>query len=133
MSDQIAGLKPEPVWRYFAEIARIPRCSKNEAAMTKYILDNAKRLGLSAKTDKFGNVVVKKPALEGRGHVRSIALQGHLDMVCEKNKDKVHDFSKDPIEIVRKDNVLMANGTTLGADNGIAVDTNLAIMEDRSL
>ena len=133
MSDQIAGLKPEPVWRYFAEIARIPRCSKNEAAMTKYILDNAKRLGLSAKTDEFGNVVVKKPASEGRGHARSIALQGHLDMVCEKNKDKVHDFSKDPIEIVRKDNVLMANGTTLGADNGIAVATNLAIMEDRSL
>jgi dipeptidase D len=73
-----------------------------------------------------------KPASR-REKVASIALQGHLDMVCEKNNDTIHDFSKDPIELVRKDNVLMANGTTLGADNGIAVATNLAIMEDRSL
>ncbi len=96
-------------------------------------METAKRLGLSAKQDKLGNVAVKKPASPGREHVRSIALQGHLDMVCEKNADTVHDFTKDPIEIVRKGNTLMANGTTLGGDNGIAVATNLAIMEDRSL
>jgi len=133
MSPALEGLKPELVWKYFGEIARIPRGSKNEAAIAKYVMETAKRLGLSAKQDKFGNVVVKKPASPGREHVRSIALQGHLDMVCEKNADKVHDFTKDPIEIVRKGDVLMANGTTLGADNGIAVATNLAIMEDRSL
>jgi dipeptidase D len=133
MSNPIEGLKPELVWKYFAEIARIPRCSKHEAAMTKYVMNTAKKLGLEAKTDKFGNVVVRKPASPGREQLRRVALQGHLDMVCEKNKEKVHDFSKDPIELVRKDNVLMANGTTLGADNGIAVATNLAIMEDRSL
>ncbi len=133
MSNPVEGLKPELVWKYFAEIAAIPRCSKSEAAISKHILDTAKRLGLQAKMDKVGNVVVKKPASPGKERVKSIALQGHLDMVCEKNKDKVHDFSKDPIEIVRKGNVLMANGTTLGADNGIAVATNLAIMEDRSL
>ncbi len=133
MSNAIEGLKPELVWKYFAEIARIPRCSKHEAAMTKYVVDTAKKLGLEAKSDKFGNVVVKKPASAGHEGARSVALQGHLDMVCEKNKDNVHDFSKDPIELVRKGNVLMANGTTLGADNGIAVATNLAIMEDRSL
>jgi len=69
----------------------------------------------------------------GRERVRTVVLQGHLDMVCEKNKEKVHDFTKDPIELVRKGNFLMANGTTLGADNGIAVATNLAIMEDKSL
>jgi dipeptidase D len=96
-------------------------------------LDTANHLGLRAKADSFGNVVVKKPASPGREHVRSVALQGHLDMVCEKNKDKIHDFLKDPIELVRKDNFLMADGTTLGADNGIAVATNLAIMEDHSL
>lgn len=101
--------------------------------MTKYLLDTASRLGLQTKSDRFGNVVVKKPASPGRGHVRMICLQGHTDMVPEKNKDKVHDFMKDPIELVRKGNVLMANGTTLGADNGIAVATNLAIMEDKSL
>ena len=133
MSNAIEGLKPELVWKYFAEIARIPRCSKHEAAMTKYVMDTAKKLGLEAKTDKFGNVVVRKPASAGHQQAPSVALQGHLDMVCEKNKDKVHDFSKDPIELVRKGNVLMANGTTLGADNGIAVATNLAIMEDKSL
>ncbi len=133
MSNAIEGLKPELLWKYFAEIARIPRCSKHEAGMTKYVLETAKRLGLQAKADTFGNVLVRKPASSGKAQVRSVCLQGHLDMVCEKNKDKVHDFSKDPIEIVRKGNVLMANGTTLGADNGIAVATNLAIMEDTSL
>ena len=133
MSNAIEGLKPELVWKYFAEIARVPRCSKHEEKMTKYILDTAKKLGLEAKADKFGNVVARKPASAGREKVRSIALQGHLDMVCEKNKETVHDFSKDPIELVRKGNLMMANGTTLGADNGIAVATNLAIMEDRTL
>jgi dipeptidase D len=133
MSSAIEGLKPELVWKYFAEISRIPRCSKNEAAMTRYVLNRAKKLGLQAKADAFGNVVVRKPASPGRGHVPPIVLQGHLDMVCEKNKDKVHDFTKDPIELVRKGNLMTADGTTLGADNGIAVATNLAIMEDRSL
>jgi dipeptidase D len=133
MPNPIEGLKPELVWKYFAEIAKIPRCSKNEAAMTKYVAETAKRFGLPARTDKFGNVVVKKPGSPGKERAPGIALQGHLDMVCEKNKDKVHNFSKDPIEIVRKGNVLMANGTTLGADNAIAVATNFAIMEDRSL
>ena len=133
MANALEGLKPGLVWKYFGEIARIPRCSKNEAAISSYVAETAKRLGLQAMTDKYGNVVVKKPASPGREHARSICLQGHLDMVGEKNKDKKHDFAKDPIEIVRKGNVLMANGTTLGADNGIAVATNLAIMEDRSL
>lgn len=129
----IEGLKPELVWKYFAEISRIPRGSKNEAAATKYVLETAKKLGLQAKSDKLGNVVVRKPASAGRENVRSVALQGHLDMVCEKNKDTVHNFLKDPIELVRKGNVLMANGTTLGADNGIAVAASLALAEDRSI
>jgi dipeptidase D len=133
MSAAIEGLKPELVWKYFAEISRIPRGSKNEAAATKYVLDTAKKLGLQAKSDKLGNVVVRKPASVNHENVRSVVLQGHLDMVCEKNKETVHDFLKDPIELVRKGNVLMANGTTLGADNGIAVATCLAIMEDKSL
>jgi dipeptidase D len=133
MSSAIDGLKPQLVWKYFAEISRIPRGSKNEAAISKYIMDTAKKLGLAAKQDRFMNVVVKKPASSGKQNVKSICLQGHLDMVCEKNADKKHDFMKDPIELVRKGNLLMANGTTLGADNGIAVATNLAIMEDKSL
>ncbi len=133
MNSAIDGLKPELVWKYFAEIARIPRCSKHEKAMSEYVIDTAKRLGLQARQDKMGNVVVRKSAYPGYDRVRSVALQGHLDMVCEKNEGKVHDFSSDPIELVRKGNLLMADGTTLGADNGIAVATNLAIMEDKAI
>ncbi|KAB2924900.1 MAG: aminoacyl-histidine dipeptidase [Bacteroidetes bacterium] len=133
MSEAITGLQPALVWKYFAEISRIPRPSKHEKRISDYIMETAKKLGLEAKRDKFLNVVVKKPASAGREHVPMLCLQGHVDMVPEKNKEKVHDFLKDPIELVRSGNFLMANGTTLGADNGIAVATNLAIMEDRTL
>jgi len=133
LPNAIEGLEPQSVWKYFAEISRIPRGSKNEAAISKYIYETAGKLGLQAKQDPLGNVVVKKPASPGKQNVRPICLQGHLDMVCEKNADKAHDFTKDPIELVRKGDTLMANGTTLGADNGIAVAINLALMEDRSI
>jgi dipeptidase D len=133
MSSAIVGLEPEAIWRYFAEISRIPRCSKNEKRIAEYVLAKAGELGLEAQQDRHLNVVVRKPASPGREGAPSVCLQGHLDMVCEKNKDVDHDFETDPIELVRKGNVLMANGTTLGADNGIAVATNLAIMEDASL
>ncbi|MBI2428754.1 MAG: aminoacyl-histidine dipeptidase [Ignavibacteriales bacterium] len=133
MSEAIKGLAPALVWKYFAEISRIPRPSKHEKQITDYIMETAKKLGLEAKRDKYLNVVVKKPASPGRERVPSLCLQGHVDMVPEKNKEKVHDFLKDPIELVRNGNMLMANGTTLGADNGIAVATYLAIMEDKSL
>ena len=133
MSRAIEGLTPPLVWKYFAEIAAIPRGSKNEAAIAKYVMDTAKRLGLTAKQDKAGSVLVKKPASPGREQAPSVALQGHLDMVCEKEPTKQHDFTKDPIELQRKDGSITANGTTLGADNGIAVATCLAIMEDKSL
>jgi dipeptidase D len=133
MTTAIQGLTPVRVWDYFAEIAKVPRCSKHEEKIRQYILGVAQRLGLDARVDGVGNVVVTKPASAGQARARSIALQGHLDMVCEKNKDKVHDFSKDPIELVRKGDYMMANGTTLGGDNGIAVATCLAIMEDKSL
>jgi dipeptidase D len=133
MSSAVTGLKPEALWRYFAEINQIPRCSKNETRISQYIVDVAGKLGLEAQRDKFMNVVVRKPASPGREGAPSVCLQGHLDMVCEKNKNVVHDFDKDPIEMVRRGNVLMANGTTLGADNGVAVATHLAIMEDKSL
>jgi dipeptidase D len=133
MSQAIEGLKPELLWKYFAAISKIPRGSKNEVAVAKYVVETARKLGLEAAQDAVGNVLVRKPASPGRETVPSVCLQGHLDMVCEKNADKVHNFLRDPIELVRKGNTLMANGTTLGADNGVAVATNLAIMEDKSL
>ncbi|HBG04526.1 MAG: aminoacyl-histidine dipeptidase [Geobacteraceae bacterium GWC2_58_44] len=133
MSEAIDGLKPELFWRCFSEIARIPRPSGHEERIGRFVLDRANELGLVASQDACGNIVVKKPASPGREAARSICLQSHLDMVCEKNADKVHDFLNDPIELVRKGDVLTANGTTLGADNGVGVATGLAIMEDRSL
>jgi dipeptidase D len=129
----IDGLKPALVWNYFAEISRIPRGSKNEAAVARYVLETAKSLGLASLQDRAGNVVVRKPATAGRERTPSVCLQGHLDMVCEKNADTKHDFMNDPIELVRSGNMMTANGTTLGADNGIAVATNLAIMADTSI
>ncbi|RPJ58048.1 MAG: aminoacyl-histidine dipeptidase [Acidobacteria bacterium] len=133
MSDALKGLQPPSVWKYFGEIARIPRCSKSEEQIARYVVETAQKLGLEAKQDSAGNVLVRKPASPGREGVKTVVLQGHLDMVCEKNAGTVHDFTKDPIRLVRKGEVLMADGTTLGADNGIAVATNLAIMEDRDL
>jgi len=133
MSAALNGLEPQLVWKYFGEIAGIPRGSGNEKQIAAYVMGVAKGLGLEAKQDKFGNVVIRKPAAAGREQAPMICLQGHLDMVNEKNKDKTHNFLKDPIELVRKGNVLMANGTTLGADNGIAVAAGLAIMADKSI
>ncbi len=133
MPSAIDGLKPQLVWKYFAEIAKVPRPSKHEEQIIKYTLDTAKKLGLSAKKDKWGNVVIQKPASAGREKLPSLCLQGHLDMVCEMNAGKKHDFMKDPLTLIRKGNMIMADGTTLGADNGIAVATMLAIAEDKSL
>ncbi len=133
MANAIDGLKPALVWKYFAEISLIPRGSKNEAAIAKYLVATAKKLGLDAVQDAAGNVVARKHASAGREKAAGVCLQGHMDMVCEKNKDTVHDFLKDPLTLVRKGNFMMASGTTLGADNGIAVATCLAIMEDKTL
>ena len=110
MSSAIEGLEPRLVWKYFGEISRIPRCSKHEGKIIRYIQDTARGLGLESRTDASGSVVVKKPASAGKDHVPMLALQGHLDMVCEKNKDTVHDFSKDPITIVREGPFLKAQG-----------------------
>jgi dipeptidase D len=133
MTKAIAGLEPARVWHYFAEIAQVPRCSKHEERIREYVLKTAKGLGLQARVDGVGNVAIRKPASGGHERAPSVALQGHLDMVCEKNKDKVHDFSKDAIELVRNGDWMTANGTTLGADNGIAVASILAVLEDKSL
>jgi dipeptidase D len=133
MANATDGLTPPLVWKYFAEISAIPRGSKNEAAIARYVLQTAGRLGLEARQDKAGSVVVRKPASPGLEQKPSVCLQGHLDMVCEKTPESTHDFLEDPIELRRVDGYVMANGTTLGADNGIAVAASLAIMEDRTL
>jgi len=129
----IENLKPEFVWKQFDEIRKIPRCSKHEEKIREYILDFAKKHGLETKIDKVGNVVVIKPASEGMEQKPTVVLQGHMDMVCEKNNDVEHDFSKDPIKLKKEGDILTADGTTLGADDGIGVATALAVLEDPSL
>uniref|UniRef100_A0A832MNY0 Cytosol non-specific dipeptidase n=1 Tax=Eiseniibacteriota bacterium TaxID=2212470 RepID=A0A832MNY0_UNCEI len=133
MSDAIRGLEPGLVWKYFAELSAHPRCSKHEEQVAAWVMSVARGLGLEAVRDRAGNVIARKPASPGHEGAPSVCLQGHLDMVCEKRPDVRHDFAKDPIRLVRQGDWLMADGTTLGADNGIAVATSLAIMADRSL
>jgi len=133
MSNAIDGLKPAGLWMYFAELAKIPRPSKHEAAAAAFVVNTARKLGLEWAQDPAGTVVVRKPASKGFESRPMVCLQGHLDMVPEKRPDKKHDFLKDPITLVRKGNMMMADGTTLGADNGVAVATSLAIMADNSL
>ncbi|WP_224983382.1 aminoacyl-histidine dipeptidase [Geomonas agri] len=133
MTDAIRGLEPQIFWNCFAAIAAIPRPSGHEERIGNYILERAGQLGLERAKDDSGNIVVKLPATPGKERVASICLQSHLDMVCEKNADKVHDFLNDPIELLRQGEVVTANGTTLGADNGIGVATALAIMEDQTV
>jgi len=133
MSNAIDGLKPAGLWKYFAELSKIPRPSKHEAEAAAFVVKTAKQLGLEFAQDPAGTVVVRKPASKGFESRPMVCLQGHLDMVPEKRPDKKHDFLKDPITLVRKGNTMMADGTTLGADNGVAVATSLAIMADASL
>lgn len=133
MPDPLAGLKPSLVWRYFGEILKIPHCSGNEAALGEYILGVAKGLNLPARRDKVGNVVVSKAATPGHEASPGVILQGHLDMVCEKNSDVVHDFGRDAIVPQVKGDWVYASGTTLGSDNGIGCAAALAVMADDSL
>jgi dipeptidase D len=125
--------EPKLLWKHFNEIRKIPRCSKHEELVRKYVLDFAKEQSLVINTDSAGNVVLSKPASTGFENKPILVLQGHLDMVCEKNSDKEFDFNSDPIELLIEDDWLTADGTSLGADNGIGIATTLAILEDNSL
>lgn len=129
----LAGLEPALLWKYFDKIRQIPRSSGKEEAIANYVISVAKQFKLEYEKDKTGNVLVRKPATPGHEKAKTIVLQSHLDMVCEKNSDKQFDFDKDPIQLKMEGEWLKADGTTLGADNGIGIATALAIMEDDTL
>lgn len=133
MSVIFAGLKPESLWKHFGRILEIPHCSGQEKALGDYVIGEAKRLGLAWKRDESGNIVVSKPATSGKEKAETVILQGHLDMVCEKNSDVRHDFGREPIVAQLKDGWVQARGTTLGSDNGIGLAAALAVMEAGSL
>ncbi|RKV76989.1 MAG: aminoacyl-histidine dipeptidase [Neisseria sp.] len=129
----IQELEPRAVWQYFHQITQVPRPSAQEEKIQQYILDEAARLGLPAERDAGGNIRVRKAATAGRENEPGVILQAHLDMVAQKNRDTVHDFSKDPIRTVIDGDWVRADGTTLGADNGIGVAMVLAILADKNL
>lgn len=124
----LAQLKPQPLFDYFEAICQVPRPSKKEEQIRAFLLDFAKEHGLEAKADKAGNVLVLKPATPGMENAPTVILQTHMDMVCEKNSDKVFDFEKDAIEPMIVDGWVKANGTTLGADCGIGIAAQLAVL-----
>lgn len=124
----IKELEPAALWGYFYDITRIPRPSKKEQKIRAYLLDFAEKHNLEVKQDKAGNLLITKPATLGKEDLPTVILQSHIDMVCEKNSDIEHDFDNDPIETIIEGDWVKANGTTLGADNGIGVAAELAIL-----
>ena len=133
MKSEIETLQPEAVWRHFSAICKIPRPSGHLEKITQYILDFGKNLGLETVLDKAGNVLIRKPATPGMENRKPVVLQGHMDMVPQKNADKVHNFETDPINSYIDGEWVTANGTTLGADNGIGISSILAILESETL
>ena len=133
MTYKITGYQPERLFHFFEDISAIPRGSSNEKAVSDYLVAFAKERGLWYHQDALHNVIIKKPASAGAEDKPAVMLQGHLDMVCEKLAGVDHDFEKDGIDLIVKDGVLTANGTTLGGDNGAAVALMLAVLDDDTL
>ena len=133
MSNEISKLTPVEVWENFYQLTRIPRPSYHEDQIRQYVADFGRKLGLETIQDKAGNVIIRKPAAPGMEKRKGVILQGHLDMVPQKNSDKDHDFAKDPIETIIDGEWVRANGTTLGADNGIGVAAAMAVLASKDL
>lgn len=127
------SLKPKMVFDYFMQLCEIPHGSKNEEQISAFLQEFGKNLGYDTIADEVGNVLIKKPASEGYENRKTIILQGHMDMVCDKRPDVVHDFTKDAIRTYVDGEWLKAEGTTLGADNGIGVAAGMAVLADKSL
>ncbi len=129
----IKDLQPKALWNYFDEICQIPRPSGKEERITEYLLEFAKKHKLEAGKDHAGNVLIRKSAHKDCEDKKPVCLQSHVDMVCEKNSSSDHDFNKDPIQTVIDGNWVKARGTTLGADNGIGIAAQLAILADKQI
>jgi dipeptidase D len=129
----LSGLEPEAVWSHFATVCRFPRQSKREGPLRDHLRQWANSKGLATTVDPAGNLIVRKAASPGREHLPGIILQAHLDMVCQKNADIAHDFARDSIRPVVRDGWVVAEGTTLGADNGMGAALILAALESSTL
>ncbi len=133
MGKEILNLEPKALWKHFYALTQIPRPSKKEDKAVEFVKEFGEKLGLETIVDEVGNVIIRKPATPGMEDRKGIILQGHLDMVPQKNADKEHDFEKDPIEAYVDGEWVTANGTTLGADNGMGVAAAMAVLEATDL
>ena len=133
MGKDILKLKPESLWRNFYELTQIPRPSKKEEMVRNFVVAFGKKHNLETQVDEVGNVIIRKPATAGMENRKGVILQSHLDMVPQKNSNKAHDFEKDPIDALIDGEWVKANGTTLGADNGMGVAATLAVLESKEL
>ncbi|MBN3034348.1 MAG: aminoacyl-histidine dipeptidase [Bacteroidales bacterium] len=130
---EIKHLEPQLLWKFFHDLVSIPRPSGHEAKAVEYVKQFGERLGLKTHVDDVGNVIIKKPASPGMENRKGVILQGHLDIVPQKNSDTDHDFEKDPIDAYVDGEWVTARGTTLGSDNGIGVAAALAILESKDI
>ncbi|HBL73971.1 MAG: cytosol nonspecific dipeptidase [Bacteroidetes bacterium GWF2_42_66] len=133
MNKDIRNLEPKALWENFYQLTQIPRPSHHEERIQEYVFNFGKKLGLETIKDEAGNIIIRKPATPGMENRKGVIFQGHLDMVPQKNSDKVHDFVNDPIEAYIDGEWVTANGTTLGADNGIGVSTALTILASKDI
>ncbi|MDX1446086.1 aminoacyl-histidine dipeptidase [Lishizhenia sp.] len=129
----VRDLEPKAMWNNFADLNAVPRPSKKEEKVIQFMVDFGKKLGLETKTDKIGNIIIKKPATPGMEDRQTIIMQSHVDMVHQKNSDKVFDFDTQGIEMKIEGDWVKAEGTTLGADNGIGVASIMAILESTDI
>lgn len=133
MSRILNGLQPEKIFYYFEELSKIPRCSMYEKEISDFLYNWAEEKNLKVIQDESFNVLIKKPGTKGYENSPIVILQGHMDMVCEKNMDIIHDFLKDPLKLKIVEDYIYASGTTLGADNGIAVAYAMAILDSSDI
>ena len=133
MTKVLSNLEPKTLWNYFEDICNIPHPSKKEEKIVAYVKKFGEDLGLDTQVDAVGNIVIRKPATRGFENRKTIILQGHLDMVPQKNNDTQHDFEKDPIQPLIDGEWVKARGTTLGADNGIGAAAAMAVLASNDL
>tara|TARA_R110002167_G_scaffold57840_8_gene163818 strand:- start:56540 stop:58003 length:1464 start_codon:yes stop_codon:yes gene_type:complete len=129
----LTQLYPQPLWQWFEQICAIPHPSKHEHALSQHIQQWAKAQGLAVVEDKVGNLIIRKPATAGMENCKIVVLQAHIDMVPQKNADKVHNFETDPIEAYVDGDWVKARGTTLGSDNGIGMSSALAVLGSKDI
>lgn len=133
MNTNIRNLEPKVLWGHFADLNAVPRPSKKEEKVIQFMIEFGKKIGLETFKDEVGNVIIRKPATRGFENRKAIVLQSHLDMVCQKNNDTIFDFETQGIQMFVEGDWVKANGTTLGADNGLGVAAIMAILESKTI